>query len=151
MGQPALSRSIKPTLFLERSYLWIGVAGRLKLLNGLTVHTLERPWCNNEPFFSCIPEGLYVCRRIVSPKFGPTFEVSCVDGRSHILFHKLNTVHETRGCIGVGTRISVSDNELFLERSGDGFDVFMASLLGINEFYLDVSVLTPHDMKVLGR
>ena len=52
--------------------------------------TLERQWLNNQSNISCIPEGGYLCKRVKSPKFGNTFEVTDVTGRSHILFHKGN-------------------------------------------------------------
>lgn len=66
------------------------------------VVTLEEPWLNNQRGASCIPVGAYVCRRVISPKFGDTFEVTNVPGRSHILFHKGNTTDDTEGCILVG-------------------------------------------------
>ena len=50
--------------------------------------TLEEAWVRNTPNISCIPPGMYTCRRVDSPKFGDTFEVADVPGRSHILFHK---------------------------------------------------------------
>ena len=65
--------------------------------------TLERPWINNHDSISCIPEGSYVCKRIVSPKFGDTFQVTDVEGRSEILFHKGNTIEDSHGCILLGS------------------------------------------------
>lgn len=64
--------------------------------------TLEDPWKENQPFVSCIPPGNYQCQRVVSPKFGPTFEVTGVPGRSHILFHSGNSHLDTQGCILLG-------------------------------------------------
>ncbi len=66
--------------------------------------TLERPWRNNAPEVSCIPPGSYTARRVTSPKFGETFEVTGVPGRSHILMHKGNTPADTEGCILVGAQ-----------------------------------------------
>lgn len=79
--------------------------------------TLEPPWRDNHRWdgvlehVSCIPEGEYKCVEVKSPKFGRTYEVMDVPGRSDILFHAFNKVDETHGCIGVGlsyaTRVSV--------------------------------------------
>ena len=53
--------------------------------------TLERPWVNNEPEISCIPEGEYICfKRLSQRAKGMTFEVGGVPGRSAILFHPGN-------------------------------------------------------------
>ena len=65
-----------------------------KCTRGVLIHedeiialTLENPWRDNTPNISCIPIGTYLCKRVDSPKFGDTFEVSDVSGRTHILFH----------------------------------------------------------------
>ena len=66
--------------------------------------TLELPLIfadsgKTRPNVSCIPTGHYHCVRTDSPRFGDTFEVTEVPGRSHILFHKGNTPKNTKGCI----------------------------------------------------
>jgi hypothetical protein len=72
--------------------------------------TVEEEWQDNRPFISCIPasppEG-YLCKRVQSPKFGNTFEVTSVPGRTHILFHVFNTEEGSLGCIGMGVRLGV--------------------------------------------
>jgi hypothetical protein len=70
--------------------------------------TLEDPWRENEREVSCIPAGTYQCVRVQSHKFGDTFEVKDVPGRSHILFHAGNTTEDTMGCILVGRRFNDS-------------------------------------------
>ncbi len=69
--------------------------------------TVEEEWQNNRPFVSCIPAGDYLCKRVDSPKFGDTFEVTDVEGRTHILFHVFNTEEGSLGCIGLGTHLGV--------------------------------------------
>ena len=66
--------------------------------------TLELPLIfadsgKTRPNVSCIPTGHYHCVRTDSPRFGDTFEVTEVPGRSHILFHKGNSAKNTKGCI----------------------------------------------------
>ncbi len=65
--------------------------------------TLELPWEENQRSISCIPEGRYDFYRVDSPRFGDTFQIAAVPGRSNILFHAGNTVDDTSGCILLGT------------------------------------------------
>jgi len=64
--------------------------------------TLELPWVKNQINISCVPPGTYHCNKIVSPKFGNTFEVENVPGRSNILFHGGDNTKATQGCILTG-------------------------------------------------
>ena len=96
--------------------------------------TLELPWLENAPNRSCIPTGTYTCQRVLSPRFGETFEVTDVPGRSHILFHKGNTTIDTAGCILVGE----SYNDLAIGDSRGGYNELMALFVGQDSFTLDV-------------
>ncbi len=94
-----------------------------------------------EPCVSCIPAGRYRCRRVRSPKFGVTFEVCDVPGRSHILFHSGNTIEDTEGCILVGEEFSGTWDAPMLVSSRRGFLELLSYLEGIPEF--DVNILDP--------
>lgn len=100
--------------------------------------TLERPWLNNERGKSCIPAGTYACKRVDSPKFGNTFEVTGVTGRSAILFHKGNLSNDTHGCILVGEQFEPLNGENAIIASKHGFDEFLRRTEGLAEFTLDV-------------
>ena len=100
--------------------------------------TVEDPWRNNEPFVSCIPEGSYKCMRVESPKFGDTFEVCDVEGRSHILFHRGNTHVNTQGCILVGERFESLNGIPAVLGSRAGFAEFLEYLEGLDEFDLTI-------------
>ena len=100
--------------------------------------TCEDAWLNNQAWVSCIPEGDYICRRVDSPKFGDTFQVMDVPGRTHILFHKGNTHHNTNGCILVGESFSHLDGLPSIAHSGQGYGEFMGRLQGIDEFELNI-------------
>lgn len=86
-----------------------GILGSVKVGQFLFCTSLERPYIDadgdgvSDRNVSSIPAGEYTCRRVNSPKFGNTFEVTGVSGRSHILFHKGNTVSDSRGCILLGS------------------------------------------------
>lgn len=103
--------------------------------------TLERPWHDNQPTVSSIPAGTYSCLRVTSPKFGVTFEVQEVPGRSHILFHKGNTIEDTKGCILVGEEFAGSYDVPVLADSKHGFDEFMSLLYGRTQF--DLLIMDP--------
>lgn len=103
------------------------------------VLTCERPWQGNQAGVSCIPVGRYRCRRVRSPKFGVTFEVCDVPGRSHILFHSGNTIEDTEGCILVGEEFSGTWDAPMLGSSRRGFAELFAYLEGIPEF--DVNIM----------
>lgn len=100
--------------------------------------TLEQPWKNNKPFESCIPEGEYICKRVDSPKFGITFEITFVKNRTDILFHKGNTVKDTSGCILVAEQFGEFEKNKAILWSKKGFDEFMKKLVGINSFGLKI-------------
>ena len=90
--------------------------------------TLERPWRDNRKGESCIPPGNYTCVRVKSPKFGPTWMVRDVPGRSEILFHAGNTFADSHGCILVAEKFETwSDGSVSIADSRIG----MAELLAI--------------------
>jgi len=95
--------------------------------------TLELPLIfadngNTSPNVSCIPTGHYHCVRTDSPRFGDTFEVTKVPGRSHILFHKGNTPKNTKGCILVAESFTTIGGASGIGQSSVGFSEFMEIL-----------------------
>jgi len=83
--------------------------GRLSIEQEPCCYTIERPWANNMPFVSCIPEGIYKMVRYDSPSFGPnSWLVDQVLDRTHILFHVANVADDVSGCVGLG--FSVYEN-----------------------------------------
>lgn len=100
--------------------------------------TCEDLWRDNAPSISCIPVGMYHCKRVKSPKFGDTFEVTGVPGRSHILFHKGNTEDDTHGCILVAEEFGKLHGKTAVLASGAGYGEFMARLKGVDSFPLHI-------------
>lgn len=107
-----------------------GTFGVLRLDGEVFCVTLEPPDRDNLSNASCIPAGQYTCRRVDSPTFGQTFEITGVPGRSAILFHQGNVVRDTHGCVLLGNRFgrlgpdrAVLDSRSafreFLERCGE--------------------------------
>ncbi len=100
--------------------------------------TLENPWKENKPAISCIPAGSYQVMPVNSPKFGPTWEVIDVEGRTHILFHKGNTHMDTHGCILVGTRYGQLSGIPAVLESNAAFVHLMAEWAQLDIFPLDI-------------
>lgn len=117
------------------------------LLNGQVPFalTLERPWVNNEKIISCIPTGTYTCARVRSPKFGNTFEVEGVPGRSAILFHRGNDLYDTQGCILVGEEFSGTPEAPRISSSERGFADFLTLLDGHQGFELTIRDASVHE------
>lgn len=100
--------------------------------------TLELPWRDNKTGISSIPQGTYTCRRVKSPKFGWTFEITNVPGRKHVLFHPANWVKQLRGCVAVGHGFDFFGGDDGITKSQKEFDEFMALQEGVDEFQLTV-------------
>ena len=100
--------------------------------------TLERPWRDNRKGESCIPPGHYQCVRVQSPRFGDTFEVKNVPGRSSILFHKGNISDDTHGCILVGEQFNKVVSRPGITASKEGFTEFLAITSMTLEFPLEI-------------
>lgn len=102
--------------------------------------TLEPPWKDNAPNVSCIPAGLYAIKGINSPKYGYTFEVADVPGRTHILFHKGNAAAHTKGCVLVGEQFErLPDNIPGILASRPGYREFMFRLRGIVQIPIEIT------------
>ena len=101
--------------------------------------TLERPWRDNRRGESCIPPGAYTCIRVQSPKFGHTWMVKDVPGRSEILFHAGNVFADSHGCILVAERFIVwQDGGCAIADSRVGIAELMSLTNGIVSFNLKI-------------
>lgn len=117
----------------------LGTFGVLRYKDVPFAITLEQPWADNALGASCIPAGTYQCRRVQSPKFGNTFEVMDVPGRTHILFHKGNTVEDTHGCILIAEEFAWVLDKPSVVSSQRGFDEFMSLMGKQHEFCLEIA------------
>jgi len=77
--------------------------------------SLELPDKNNQKEVSRIPPGLYWCKKRYSLKFKNHFWLTDVPNREMILIHTLNTIKQTRGCIGVGEYFANIDDDDLLD------------------------------------
>lgn len=100
--------------------------------------TLERQWLNNQRGISCVPAGNYICKRVNSPKFGNTFEITNVPNRTSILLHKGNLDDDSHGCVLIGEQFEPVNGSPGIQASTHGYNEFMSITKDINEFDLEI-------------
>jgi hypothetical protein len=115
-----------------------GTFGVLRLDGRVQCVTLEPPERGNRVGVSCIPAGTYTCRRVDSPTFGPTFEVTGVPGRTAILFHQGNVLRDTHGCILLGSRFGRLGDERGVLDSRVAFREFLADCADARSFQFTI-------------
>lgn len=116
-----------------------GSFGVLRVSKRVTCVTLEPPDMENAVGRSSIPAQQYRCVRHASPRFGETFAVRDVPGRSAILLHPGNTAQDTAGCILLGERFAPLDGRPAVRGSRAAFTAFMDALRGWDAFHLTIS------------
>lgn len=127
------------TVTIKRMYTPWATVGDVLLYDGRTqvaLWSLELPWLNNRRSVSCIPEGIYTCKKYSSPKYKDTYIVQGVPERTHILFHKGNTTADTEGCILLGSAGMIAENRIKIIQSGVAFRCFMSFIGDDEEFEL---------------
>ena len=102
-----------------------GTIGILRMNDQVFCATLELPDIDNMRNKSRIPDGEYICYKVDSPKFGPTYEIMNVPNRKHILFHKGNVAGDTLGCILLGQYAGKLKGDRAVLNSGATFQNFM--------------------------
>ena len=101
--------------------------------------TLEPPDKDNKSNISNILPGYYNLRRVNSPKYGMTFQVEDVPGRSHILIHSGNVPKHTKGCILIAQYFGKLRGNRAVLNSGNTFKAFMAAMEGIDITGIDIT------------
>ncbi len=101
--------------------------------------TLEPYNRDNESNISCIPAGPYICKRIKSPTYGWTFEITNVQGRTNVLFHWGNRDNNTEACILVGEEFGTLYGDWAILSSKKAFKEFMNVMKNETEFLLTIT------------
>lgn len=115
----------------------MGTFGTMSV-DGVTLYTVERPWLNNQPNISCIPDGLYTCkpRRFYRGGYD-AIEITNVIGRTHILMHIANLPERLKGCIGINSELGCLYGQWAGRGSRDAFNYLMQKFGG-REFTLSI-------------
>jgi hypothetical protein len=110
------------------------------VLDGVTPFCVscELPWRENKPNISHIPVGWFEAVRVDSPRFGNTFEVKggTLGERTHILFHKGNSIADSRGCILLAENFGQMDH---VEQSKTAFNEFIKRTEDCDYFILKIT------------
>ena len=116
-----------------------GTFGVLLIKGKIFCMTLENPWKDNEPNVSCVPTGIYCAEKINSPKFGLSYELKDVQGRTHIIFgHVGNSSKDTLGCMLFGQRFGSINDIRGILNSRDAMKEFNHAMLGITSFAVHI-------------
>lgn len=129
---------MKIEIFRIESKPWHTI-GSMRIDGKLFCTTLEPPWKDNRVNVSCIPCGSYKAKRVQSPKFGNTFEVVDVKGRTYILFHSGVWPRHTKGCVMLGQYPAKITGEDGIANSGDTFKKFLSATFHVDEFDLFIT------------
>lgn len=121
-----------------------GTFGKLTYKN-FSAFTVERPWRDNIPYVSCIPDGIYTATWHDSPKFGKTLAVhggrvsiypNKNKERNLILFHVGNWPENFSGCIGLGKSFSCVGGKMGVSTSRITVENFLSMFEGIDNIPL---------------
>jgi len=126
-------------VIIKRVHTPWGTLGKVTI-GASKLWSIEKPWNNNKPFESCIPNGSYNCERYSSEKYPDTFQVLEVPNRTHILFHAGNNSGDVQGCIALGKARSIYNNKIMVMDSQKAMRHFMDCMEGEDSFQL---ILTP--------
>lgn len=102
---------------------------------------VERPWRNNKPYESCVPEGDYDWLPHQSPKYGecyvlsaPTLGVTVYSQENSIrtvcLLHPANKPSQLQGCLAPGLDFGFLGGEWAVLSSRNAFKILMGELDG---------------------
>ena len=114
----------------------------------LELDTVERPWVNNAPNRSCIPEGTYrLAKRMYYRGGYETIEIQDVPDRTYIMIHKGNSAADVEGCIAVGRwrGTVLMDPSVWwaVEKSKEAFELLMKTIEGKSLGSICIKQYTP--------
>ena len=124
-------------LRLEENFKY-GTFGALILAGEFFCVTLENPDIVNKKNISSIPAQQYLCRKVESPKWRETYEITDVPDRTHVLFHPGNLVEHTEGCIILGQHPGKLRENRAILNSGNTFRSFLKRMELYHEFLLTI-------------
>jgi hypothetical protein len=89
------------------AYLPEGTIGVIQIPQGPRIYTIERPWQDNEPYYSCIPEGEYPLEWDTTGRIKDVPRLRGTEPRTQINIHAANHPEELHGCIAPNLRWTV--------------------------------------------
>lgn len=129
---------------LERfAYTPYGVFGKI-IIPEFECFTVERPWLDNKPRQSCIPEGVYDLELGFFNRGGyPAYELKDVPGRSLIKIHIGNTMDDIVGCIAPGKSLGYLEKKWAVGSSKKAFNEFMQAMKDVESTKINIYQYKP--------
>ena len=115
-----------------------GTFGVLKINKEVFCVTLEPPDRLNKKNRSCISAQQYICDQVETQKYGTTYRVMNVPGRTDILFHAGNVVSHTHGCILLAEYFGKLQGDRAILNSGRTFKQFMMRVGNFRQLHLTI-------------
>ena len=100
--------------------------------------TLEPYDRDNASGISNINAQQYICKKIISPKFGETFEITNVQGRTEVVIHPGNFDDNTEACVLLAQHFGKLGYRRAILNSGATFRKFMELMKYEDEFMLTI-------------
>jgi len=108
---------------ISRQYKELETLGDLQVLVGNFIKfeckTIELPWKDNQHDVSCVPEGVYNVKKIISPTKGKCFLLENVPNRGAVEIHIGNFAAgkkiDTLGCVLPGMSFGDRNNDGILD------------------------------------
>jgi len=117
-------------MILERfAYLPEGTIGVIQIPAGPRIFTIERPWQNNQPFVSCIPEGEYDLEWDTTGRIKNVPRLRDTAPRTQINIHVANTPDELHGCIAPNMQWEVNGRMPRGINSGKAMQILMEQFI----------------------
>ena len=105
--------------------------GQLFLNGEKMCDTLELPWKDNQKNISCIPEGDYKVRLRLARESATRdylhLLIKDVPNRKYVLFHRGNTISDSRGCVLIG----FASKHGFVQNSTFAMDLLMKEIINL--------------------
>lgn len=115
-----------------------GTFGVLRINKQVFCVTLEPADLENMAGRSSIPAQQYRMQRVMSNRFGETFEVCDVPGRTLIRLHPGNRTRDTEGCIILAQHYGKFSGDRAVLNSGETFRAFMRHMAGHGTAHLTI-------------
>jgi len=102
--------------------------------------SLELPDKGNQKRISRIPEGDYVAKLHVSPRFGECLWIQDVPNRSEILVHRGNFHYDILGCVLIGKDLKDINGDGYLDvtSSATAMKELLEYLEGLNSIEIEI-------------
>lgn len=113
-----------------------GTFGILTTDSGFSIYSGELCWRKNLHGISCIPAGVYIVQRIITPKHGDVYTITDVPGRDSILIHAGNWCGDVafgfktdvQGCVLTGRALGTLGGQASVMSSRDALKGLEADL-----------------------